>query len=198
MFSLYKKIPTMRNFATTALSILLAITILPSCEKTSGIGQFDNVIIESENNRNKFKQITFIVSLENPSYGYLNLEKIDSLKIHVNGKYWGSFASELSDTTFKTNRIVNKIKYSDKPIKYLIIAPYQLKTDNLNSAGDFVDYLIARIVLTPGDYVCEIKEVKFKNINSEWISKKVQLFANFSVIENTTSSYVGNLTIPIN
>jgi len=188
----------MKNYTLTFLILLIIVPLFNCCEKQSGIGQFDNVIVENENNPNKFKQITFIVSLQNSHYGYLNIGIIDSLKIHVNGKYWGTFSSEVADTSGNTDRIVNNIKYSDRILSYLFIAPFQLKTDNLETAGDFVNYLNDRIVLTPGDYICEIKEIKYKNIQGDWIIKKVQVYSNLRVIENTTSSYIGNLLISIN
>ena len=174
------------------------IILINCCEKDSGIGQFDEVVIEGEDNPNKFRQITFLVSLNSPTYGYFNLEVIDSIKIFVNAKYWGTFSSELVDTADKTDRIIQNISYSDKKISYLFIAPYQLKTDNLETAGDFVDYLNDRIVLTPGDYVFEIKEIKYRNLIGDFITKRTQVFADFSVIENTTSSYIGDIEIPIN
>jgi predicted deacetylase len=69
----------------------------------------------------------------------------------VNGKYWGVYTSGTNDTLNKTDRIVDQLRYSDKPIEYLFIAPYVLKTDNLETAGDFVEYLNNRIILTPGE-----------------------------------------------
>jgi hypothetical protein len=174
------------------------IILFNCCEKDSGIGQFDSVIIEDQNNPNNFRQITFLVSLYSPSYGYLNLEVIDSIKIFVNAKYWGTFSSELADTTDKTDRIIQNIRYSDKNISYLFIAPYQLKTDNLETVGDFINYLNDRIVLAPGDYVFEIKEIKYRNLIDNIITKRTQVFADFTVIENTTSSYIGDIEISIN
>lgn len=187
----------MRTLTYTSTFTLILLLSFTSCEGDSGIGQFDDIVIESSNNTNKFRQITFIISLYNPDYGYFNLESIDSLKVYVNAKYWGTFTSELGDTTDKTDRIVENIRYSDDEISYLFIALYQLRLDNLETAGDYVDYLNARIVLTPGDYVCEFKEVKYKDLQGSLITEKVQEFADFSVLENTTSSYVGRIIIPI-
>ena len=187
----------MKKYAILLIFLSLLITIINSCEKDSGIGQFDDVVIESETNQYKFRQITFIVSLKNQDYGYLNLALIDSMKIYVNAQYWGTFSSESIDTTGNTDRIVNHIMYSDKEINYLILAPYVLSTDNLETAGDFVNYLKDRITLVPGDYICEIKEIKIKNLNGDWITDMPQIFANFTVIENTSSSYVGNIEIPV-
>jgi hypothetical protein len=172
---------------------LITFILFYSCAKDSGIGQFDELVVESKENPYKFSQITFVVSINDPAYGYLNLPLVDSMKIYVNAKYWGTFSSETNDTTDRTDLMVNNIRYSKNKIKYLVIAPYQLKVDNLTYAGDFVDYLKKRIVLTPGDYVCEIKEIKFRTQTGDIVTKKTQAFAEFSVLQNTTSSYVGDI-----
>lgn len=185
---------------TSILNLIICFitgALIYSCTKDSGIGQFDDLVVESKDNPYKFKQITFVVSVNNPEYGYLNMPVIDSMKIYINAKYWGTFSSEASDTTEKTDLINNNIKYSNSKIKYLIVAPYQLKVDNLTYAGDFVDYLKQRIVLTPGEYVCEIKEIKFKSLTGDMITKKTQAFTKVTVIQNTTSSYVGDIEVNI-
>jgi hypothetical protein len=188
----------MRIRLSKSYFFFLVLLLLFSCEKDSGIGQFDSIVVDNPNNPNKFRQITFLVNLNDAENGYLNLESIDSMKVYVNAKYWGTFTSEYNDTTNNTDKIVANISYSDNVVRYLLIAPYQLKTDNLETAGDFINYLNDRIVLTPGDYIFEIKEIKYRNLLNEVITLKTQVFADFQVLENTTSSYVGNIEIPIN
>ena len=178
------------------LFFLLFVFLFNSCEN-SGIGQFDEVVVENENNRNKFRQITFIISLTDSENGYLNLGVIDSLEVFINGNYWGTFSSEQIDMAGKTVKVVENIPYSDELISYLFVAPYKLKTDKLETAGDFVKYLQDRIVLTPGEYVAEIKKIKFKDGAGEWVTRKTQIFVPFSVEENKTSSYIGNIIIPV-
>ena len=175
--------------------LILSIFYLSSCDKSSDIGQFDDAVIESESNLNKFKQLTFTISVINSSNEYLNTTQIDSIKLKVNGKNWGTFKSEIIDTTNNTSKIVNNIKLSNTKISYLIIAQYVLKTDKLETAGDYVDYLDNRIVLTAGDYICEISQIKFHDLQNQWISLKPQVYKDFKVVENTTSSYVGDITI---
>ena len=179
------------------LTFCTFLSLLTACEKDTGIGQFDYAVIEDDDNPNKFSQLTFILSLNNPDNGYLNIEVIDSIELYVNAKYWGTFSSEPVDTSGNTDRITAGRPYSDKPISYLIVAPYQLKTNNLETAGDFVNYLNDRIVLTPGGYICEIRKIQYKDLNGNWLTEKPHLFANFSVIENTSSSYLGNINIPV-
>ncbi len=168
-----------------------------ACESDSGIGQFDSVVIDSANS-NDFQQITFIVQLKHSDYGYLNVSVIDSMELYVNAKYWGTFSSEVFDTTGYTNRVEDNLPYADENISYLFIAPYVLETSNIETAGDVVNYLLDRIILTPGEYVCEIKNVKFKDLDGNLISKNTRIFADFEVIENTTSAFVGNIEIPLN
>lgn len=187
----------MRKLNISLFIFLLFLIILNSCETDSGIGQFDSVVIEDEDNPYKFQQLTFTLELKDEVNGYLNLQKIDSLHIMVNGKEWGIFASAVNDTTDYTNKIVNQLSYSYKSVEYLFIAPYVLKTDNLQTAGDFVEYLNDRIVLTPGEYLCELTEVKYKNMAGEWITNKIKTFIGFNVIQNTTSAYLGKIEISI-
>ena len=186
------------------IKIVLFIVLLPlfllinGCDSDSGIGQFDDIVIDSENSLYKFNQLTFIASFYNQEFGYLNLEIIDSLKLLVNGKQWGIFCSEAVDTTGRTSVRVNNLAYSEAPVKYLFIAPYQHNANNLETAGDYVDFMKARVALTPGGYICEIKEVKFRDLSGNLITKGLNMFAEFTVVENTTSSYIGNFNIPVN
>jgi len=176
---------------------ILLLFFFSSCDKSSDIGQFDDAVVESESNQHKFKQITFTINVINNLGEYVNTNQIDSVKLKVNGKDWGVFKSESIDTIGKTNKIANNIRFSVSKINYLIIAPYILKTDKLETAGDFVNYLDNRIVLTPGDYVCEVSEVKFHDLNNQWVVLKPQVYKDFSVIDNTTSSFVGEISLTI-
>lgn len=187
----------MRNKKFCWIFILSLLYLLIGCNKNSDIGQFDDAVVESESNQNKFEQITFTISVINNSNEYLNTGQIDSIKLKVNGKDWGTFKSERNDTTSNTNKIENNIKFSYSKISYLVIAPYILKTDNLETAGDFVDYLNDRIVLTPGDYICEVFAIKFRDIRNQWITFNPQVYKDFKVVENTSSSYVGDITVII-
>lgn len=191
----YKPINMIRR--NTIWNAILFLFFFSSCDKSSDIGQFDDAVVESESNQHKFKQITFTINVINNLGEYVNTNQIDSVKLKVNGKDWGVFKSESIDTTSKTKKITNNIRFSDSKINYLIIAPYILKTDKLETAGDFVNYLDNRIVLNPGDYVCEVSEVKFHDLNNQWVVFKPQVYKDFSVIDNTTSSFVGEISLTI-
>jgi hypothetical protein len=176
---------------------LLCSIYFISCDKDSNIGQFDDAVVESESNQYKFKQITFTINLVNSKSEYLNITKVDSIKLQVNGKVWGTFGSESIDTTGNTDNFSEDLSYSASKINYLIIAPYILKIDKLDTAGDFVNYLDNRLILTPGDYVCEIAEIKFRDRKDRWKTFKPQVYKDFKVNENTTSSFVGEISIQI-
>ena len=181
-----------------AIMLTVMAALLYSCEQDDGIGQFDSIVIDDPDNPYKFQQVNFLVSLENPEYGYYNLSLIDSVEVYVNAKYWGTFSSGLVDTSYWTDRIIDEIKYSDNTVRYLVVAPYQLKTDNLSTASDFVDYLYDRIVLTPGEYVMEIRKLKFKDNNGDWVTKNIKEYSDFEVIENTSSAFIGDFNIQVN
>jgi hypothetical protein len=190
----------MKNQLNYLLYLLCLLPILNACNNpvSSDYIYFDDVVVDDPDNPNKFRQITFIVSLKVEGKGYVNLNQIDSMKLFVNARYWGTFTSEVHDTTGLTSRVVNDVPYSDKKISYLFVAPYDYSPDALETTGEYVQYLKDRIVLTPGDYVCEISEVKYTNRAEELISQSVQIFSDFSVVENATSSYVGDIEILIN
>lgn len=174
--------------------LLPCLVFLHSCTQ-EGIGQFDDAVVDNSNSPNKFRQITFTVSLHNTAAGYANIEKIDSLKLRVNGKTWGNFSSETADTTGRTELTVGNIAYSAAKLNYLVIAPYQLAIDTLATAGDYAQYLNQRLVIQPGEYVCEVAEVKFKNALGAWVTLKPRVYKDFTVVANTVSSYAGDIEV---
>lgn len=186
----------MKNLSKLILMGLFVLLVCNSCE-TEYLGPYDSAIIESTTNPVKFSQLTFILNLHHPDFGYLCLDRIDSLKIKANAEKWGTFTSEWVDTTGRMDIEAGSLGYSQKAVNYLFVAPYRVNTDNLNTAGDVVRYMQDKIALVPGDYVCEITEVKFRDLEDNIITLKTQLFADFRVIENTSSSYIGKLTIEL-
>lgn len=187
------------DLLTHLFIFLLVMVTLSSCDSPiSDFVYFDDVVVDDPDNPNKFRQITFIVSLYDTEHGYVNLEQIDSMDIYVNAKFWGCFTSDLRDTEGLTDTIVDGIPYSEKKVNYLFVAPYQLNTESLETAGEFVQYLIDRIVLTPGEYVAEIDQITYTNLDDEAVTHNVQEFSDFTVVENATSSYIGDIEIELN
>lgn len=179
-------------------ALFLVAVLITACDKNTDIGRFDSAVVDSETKQNKFRQITFTISIANDSGEFLNTPCIDSVQLTVNGKYWGVFSSEINDTSLLTDYIINDIGFSSSAVTYLIVAPYTIRTTNLQTAGDVVDYLNNRIVLTPGDYVCEISALKFHDLKNTWVTLKPQLYKVFSVVENATSAYIGDILIHMN
>lgn len=180
-----------------AIYFLLLTSLLASCDNDSGIGQFDNLVIDSESNTYKFEQVTFTISLIHSEYGYLNLSQIDSIELYVDSKYWGTFSSEVRDTSFITENTFDDLSYTSQKTKYLVVAPYQIIMNNMDTAGDYVDFLNNRMTLSPGEYLCELRKIKYTKLNKEEVERKIQLFSPFKVSLNEVSSYVGDLTIQI-
>ncbi len=61
----------MKTSKIQLILLLLGIFGLSGCESNDGIGKFDGVVIESANNPNKFRQVTFLISLHDQTNGYL-------------------------------------------------------------------------------------------------------------------------------
>ena len=183
----------MKNKYLLGIFILLT-SILAGCDM-GGLGDFDGAIIENSTKTNKFKQISFNINIVNSANEYLYVNQIDSIKLKVNGKAWGAYASEEIDTTTHTSQIENNVRFSNSKINYLVLAPYYINTTSLETAGDYLEYLNDRIVLTPGDYVCEVAELSFRDINNQVITIKPQIYKDFSVNTNASSAYAGEITI---
>jgi hypothetical protein len=175
---------------------LLVFLGLSNCKKDSATN-FDSAIIEDSSNTNKFKQLVLIINLKNSNGSYILLQKIDSINLKVNNKQWGTFASEITDTTGFQSSLLKSIRITSQKIGYLIIATYQLNVNSLETAGDYVSYLNERLILTPGDYVCEINQLKFTNVTGQTVIIKPMIFKDFKVVQNTTSSFVGEIEIVV-
>ena len=176
---------------------LLVLGSLCCCSSDSYYDTYDDLVIEDENNRYKLEQLTFTLSLYNEVNGYVNSVSLDSIVLKVDAKDWGIYESEKRDTLGYTDRVVNGIKYSDKKIEYMVNAPYILAYEELTTAGDFVQYLKDRVVLTPGDYLCEIESLELQLVNGSSKRILVQEFNSLTVQENISSICLGEISINV-
>lgn len=183
------------TFHYSNLLIILIFSCLFSCSKDNDEDySFDDAVVNNSAER-KFDQLTFIMNIKNLSDEYVCMELIDSVRLQVNGKPWGAFSSEPIRNEARIDSEKNDIFWSVSPVNYLVIAPYVKKIPHIETAGDVVNYLNGILELQPGDYICEITEVKFKNKSGDWIKITPSVFQNFTVKENTVSSYLGNISI---
>lgn len=172
------------------------VVLLASCESQNAYGTFDDAIVDGADQRYKFEQLLLVLNLK-VGEEYAVLEQIDTIVLTVNGKAWGSFASETLDTTGLSTGEAAGFGVSSLPVNYLVLAPFRSEIEALETAGDFVRLLNGRMVLIPGDYVCSLVRLVVRNRNNEYVTLKPGLVTPFRVEENMSSTYAGQFEIEI-
>jgi hypothetical protein len=174
---------------------LLALITISTCgcsRENSPAFSYEDSIVDG---KNPFNQLVFVVRLKNSAGNYLLIDEIDSIKVSVNGKRWCNVPSQVLDTAQVPHSTTNQFFTTPFQVNYPIIAPYQPPTTLLLSAGDYVEFLMNRLVLLPGDYLCSLEEISFKDLTGNSHTMKPFLIQHFTVVENTTSSYVGEFEV---
>lgn len=175
------------------------VVCLCGCGRDEGsLGMFNDIVDSDADSRYKLGQLSFTMNIQDKEGRFVCLENVDSVELRVNGRKWGIFTSEKVDTVGRSVGVVDGVRVAASRVDYLVLAPYRVDFGRIETAGDVVYYLKERMALTPGDYVCEIARLKFKDENGEWVELKPQLYKDFKVVENTSASFVGDVVITLN
>lgn len=180
---------------TPLFALLVSLLLFVSCSENGGLSSYESAIVETQGSQYQFNQLILLFQFKNMQGNYLVLEQVDSVRLAVNNNLWGVFTSTPIDTTQLGQHVENNFLTSSQKINYQIVAPYQIAIDTLITAGDFANYLNSRLVLEPGDYLCEIQEIIISDLNQQPHSLKLHLYEEFQVIENTTSAFVGEVEV---
>lgn len=177
------------------LPLLFLSLLAASCsEDISGV---EGAVVDNANNANKLQQLVAVLNLTDADNRRVVVGGIDSVKVKVNGKPWGAFSSEPLDTAGIVTIRSGNLNVTDRDIGYLVIAAYTIAADSLATAGDFATYLNNRLRLAPGDYICEIAEVHFRNADGEAVVVKPRVYRSFTVTPNVASLYLGEIDITV-
>lgn len=185
-----------RNIFLRSVGILLLSTSFIACGGES-VG-VDDAIIDSENNANKLQQLLMVLTLTDADNNNIAVEKIDSVKLKINGQSWGTFSSEPLDLEGITTTTAGNLNVTDQNVSYLVIAQYTIVVDSLSTAGEYANYLHNRLRIAPGDYICEIAEVKFRDVSNNTVTVKPRVFRSFTVAPNIASLSLGEIDIKVN
>lgn len=188
----YRKfVPT---FGTLLPFLFLALFAISCGEDIAGV---EGAVVDNENNAYKLQQLVAVLNLTDADNRHVVVSGIDSIRVKVNGKPWGVFPSEPLDTAGIVTIGSGELNVTDREIGYLVIASYSIAVDSLATAGDFATYLHNRLRLAPGDYVCEIAEVHFRNAQGNPVVVKPRLYRSFTVTPNVASLYLGKFDITV-
>ena len=146
-------------FYYSLLTIWICIHLLSCSTDDENDFSFGDAVVNNSSER-EFNQLIFILNIKNISDEFICMERIDSVRLQVNGNPWGVFSSEPIENEGRIDFEKDNISWSVSPVNYLVIAPYMKKK-------------------TLGD----------------WIKIRPFVFQNFTVRENTVSSYLGDISV---
>ena len=173
------------------ITSILFLSTLTGCDTGTGI---EGAIIDNPDNEHKLRELLFIIRLDDQNGNSILLNRLDSVVINLNGQRWGVFASDSLNLQGVKGRIEGDFLVTDQEISYLVTAGYQLRADTFATAGEYSSYLNRRIDLEPGDYIAEIAEIHFRDINGNPALLSPRIYRQFTIDENIASLYLGSYT----
>lgn len=192
----HKQLSVMKYFSFPTLCIIILFFSLISCENDSNTD--DCGCPAKVSAIDSARQLSFIISVGNDIHGYINTEKIDSIKIILDGTLHITAGSDTIDATGETQTIYNNIPFVQSKREYLVMVPGKLDTTKSQTISDYVGLLDRTPVLAPGDHIIEVAEIRFKNLNAQWVVLKPQLYKGFTVTANTKEIFIGSFEISYN
>jgi hypothetical protein len=184
----------MRSSFYQTLFIFILFSFLISCEEeTDDCNCPDNIA-----SVNSARQLSFAISLSNQEHGFIYLEKIDSIKIKIDDILFNAVSSETIDTTGETQLIYNNIPFVQSKREYLVMLPGKSDTSHTQTVGEFIGLLDNTPVLTPGNHIFEIYEIRFKNLMNQLVVLKPQIYNGFIVTQSDAEIFIGSFEISFN
>jgi len=186
----------MRLFLCQISVVFIFLCCFVCCENDNG--KDDCSCPDNTKNLISARQLSFTISINYRDLGFVSIEKIDSIKIKVDGILFKSISSETIDTTGETRQIFNNIPYVPSRKEYLAILPNKIDTAKTQIIADYIGLLETSPVLSPGDHVIEISEIQFKNLINQLVVFKPQVYKGFTVAENSTVLFIGEFGLTYN
>ena len=182
------------NLAAGFFLPLISLLLWTGCDGVTGV---EGAIIDNPNNQHKLRNLLFVIRLVDQNDRSIVLNRLDSVVINVNSERWGVFTSDSLNTQGIISQVDGDFSVSDREVSYLVTAGYQLRADTFETAGAYSSYLNRRLRLEPGDYVAEIAELHFRNINGEHVMILPRIYQLFTIDEGAVNLYLGSFDIPI-
>ena len=175
--------------------LLLGFMIFISC----GDENSPTNSVVSEDRMIPFSQILMRLEVKTGDSSYLVMDKLDSVKLLVNGQRWSTSSTEVLDTSKIAKSLRNNFFVSSQPLNYMLIAPYEADdTEAFSTAGEYADYLNLLQSLRPGEYACFWESFSIRGKDGSVNTYYPQQYQTFSVEEGHSSAFAGTLTYKLN
>ncbi|MGB0167022.1 MAG: hypothetical protein ACPF8V_09230 [Luteibaculum sp.] len=177
---------------TRILVFALFIVSLLACNKDDSVAGRNTV---NESRTVEFRELSMLVNIEDDNSNFLVLEKIDSLQLRI-GDFITLTVPSLAVDTSRINKFQSgNFWVSTKKVSYLVIARPEVEPEEYETAGQYAEFLNQILELEPGEYVCLIEAVYLKDRNGVATEFFPMAYTNFTVEENTVSSFAGEINL---
>ncbi len=173
----------------------LGVLFVSSCQKSDYQEASDNIVSSVSNNR--FEKLLILVNLKNTDSTYVLTEQVDSVEIYLNDQFLGSFTSSAVDVDLIASFPMENLNVTTQKINYLIQAEQDYSLIEVNTAGDYAAILNEHFEILPGDYVVLIKRFRMNDNTETPIEYFPYYYSNFTVESQSSSVYLGEITIEI-
>ncbi|MBN2744436.1 MAG: hypothetical protein JXR39_11130 [Marinilabiliaceae bacterium] len=186
-------------------AILLLMALYTSCTKEDLDNDSPYVYntqssIMYGNQSATFKEILFYIQPYLMIDGVKKYPATDSLlniTMKVNRLTWGSVPSLPIDTTIFDLETVKNFRVTNVPIKYPVVASYQISNTTTTNAGHFADLLLNYQSLLAGDYLFRIESFDIRRADGTIKKCPTAASVPLTVKPDQRGSYIGEFEIEI-
>ena len=188
-------------FISTVLQFLFSCSSDDDYGYSSSYSYANEYAIYETTDETVFREFVLILKpyvMINGAKQYLVTDSLSNVNIKINDKDWGVFTSlDVEPALFDTEEN-NGMAFTDEPVKYAVLAPYQTSKDTLTTAGEYSNLLNKQFTLEPGIYIFEIESFDFKMSDGTIKTVKTPVVEPVEITENTRNIFVGEFEIKIN
>lgn len=187
---------TEMNTKLLIFSILMLIIV--SCSKSEDSYSDGDSNVVSDTKTISFKELVLLLSIQNPDSTFLVVERIDSLMLYVDDKFWAKINSvSLDTTTIDKDLNGNRFSSNDK-VSYLVLSDQDSVVTKFVYAIQYAQFLNTLLELQPGEHACFLQSFMIKFNDGTYKKYYPNIYKIFNVEANTQSAFVGEFNIKIN
>ncbi len=184
----------------TALSLIAGLLTTTGCEDSDDPVDIAQTRVVSDGSSSSFEEVILLVNLQDENGNPILVSHIDSITLFVNGEFWATVSTDTIDTSIFEQSESGDFLVTNRKVSHYASSRQQ-NVDGVEffqTAGEFALLLNESFDLDPGEYLCLVSSVKLRDKDGNLRTFHPYVYQSFTVDENQSSAYLGEIDITLN